>query len=133
MTFPLRTRVLAVALGGAALAFAGCGGDDEKSETVPPAPELTSPADEPTIESTPRTTTSTTSTDAGGGDAPIDQGGGAEVPSADDDGSVTPQQDNSGSQGGSQGGGAGTPQDNNSGGAPSNKFENFCSENPGAC
>ena len=118
-----RTRV-ALLLALVALGVAGCGGDDESAETVPPAPELSLPGEEtPTLEDLPEGTgtDSTTGTDA----AP----GGATPPPA------TPQEPSPQPPSGGAPAPPDTPENDTPPppGSPAERFEQFCSDNPGAC
>lgn len=119
-----RTRV-AIVLALLALVAAGCGGDDESAETVPPAPELSLPGEEtPTLEDLPDSTStdSTTGTDA----AP---GGGTTPPPA------TPQEPTQQPPSGGAPAPGDTPENDTPPppGSPAERFEQFCQENPGAC
>ncbi|HWH44671.1 MAG TPA: hypothetical protein VNT32_08060 [Thermoleophilaceae bacterium] len=124
----MRERV-ALVLSLFALVATGCGGDDEEaSQTVPPLPELTVPGENtPTLDDLPSTDTTETgtSTDGGaGGTVTPPADGGAEAPSGG---------------GGAPSGGQAAPQDTPDNdtpppaGSPAERFEEFCSENPGTC
>jgi hypothetical protein len=109
----------------------GGGGGKDSAQTIPAKPELTVPGDQqaPVVTTeTDTTTTETTQTDTTGSGA---QTGGTQ--SSGSGGQSSP----SGSAGSPSGGttapsSQGTPQ-NNTGGTPSDRFEKFCKENPGAC
>jgi hypothetical protein len=114
-----------------ALVAAGCGGDDETAETVPPAPELSLPGNEeaPTLDDLPGTT-GTDGTDDGA------------TPDAQTPGEAAPPSDGGGQdQGGQQPPSGGTPAPDDTpqndtpppAGSPAERFEQFCQENPGAC
>jgi hypothetical protein len=97
----------------AAVATAGCGGDDEPRATPRP-PELTVPNESEPAQST----TGTETTEQTAPAAPEQQpgaGGGSPAPSPPQQ-QDTPQND--------------TPPPSNS---PANRFERFCQQNPGAC
>lgn len=117
----------AVLLALMALVVAGCGDDEEASQTIPPLPELTVPGEgTPTLDDLPSTTGTDTgpSTDGGAGSPSTPPAGG-------DTG--TPQ------GGGAPSGGQAAPQDTPDNdtpppaGSPAERFEEFCSENPGTC
>jgi hypothetical protein len=136
-------RAAAVTLAVASLFVAGCGGDDETAETVPPPPELSLPgAETPTLDDLPDSTlpsaTSGSETPgSGSGSAGSDGGsGGSGGGSAPGSGGNAP------SQGGGQqapSGGQHAPEDSPENdtppppGSPAERFERFCEENPGAC
>ena len=95
------------ALALAVLAFAGCGGDEERAEPTITTPDLTVPG----VTGTPEPTT--TETAPAPAPPPTDTSGGAPAPPAQPD---RPEND--------------TPPES---GSPEERFEKFCDANPGAC
>lgn len=129
-------REAAILLALLGLVAAGCGGDDETAETVPPAPELSLPGGEtPTLDDLPDSTTSTDDSDpsTSGGDSGGGGGGEASPPAGGggDQGGGGQQQPPSGGQQAPDD----TPQNDTPppAGSPAERFEQFCEENPSAC
>ena len=107
---------LAALLAIAALAVAGCGGDDESAQTTPTKPELTVPGgSDPGLDGTTGTDETDTGTDTGSG--------GTAAPPAQAPTTPPAQQPQD------------SPQNDQPppAGSPAQRFENFCDENPGAC
>lgn len=122
-----------------AASIAACGGDDELSNEELDKPPLTVPqdesADDTTGTSTDETDATETSPDAGGGagdppadtapDEPLDQpnsgNGGVPAPDSNDAPADDPPRDSPEND---------TPPEP---GSPEERFEQFCTENPGAC
>lgn len=117
-----RPAVLLAAL-TAALTLAACGGDEEPAaESIPAPPKLTVPGENeaPELPDTGTTgedgatgTSTTTSTTPSAAPAPS---GGTQAPATGGPPADTPENDQAPPQG-----------------SPAEKFEEFCSENPGAC
>lgn len=122
-------REAALLLSLLALVAAGCGGDDETAETVPPAPELSLPGEEtPTLDDLPDSTTTT------------GEGDGRATPAPETPGEATPPADGGEQQqqpppSGGQPAPDDTPQNDRPppAGSPAERFEQFCNDNPGAC
>jgi hypothetical protein len=90
-------------------AIAGCGGDDEPTETTRELPELSLPSTQatPTVEQTETSTTVDPATET----LPLEGPRPSDTAPAD-----TPESDTA------------PPQD-----SPAERFEEYCNENPGAC